>query len=233
VSARKTADEAIMRNLVKFIELNHPLRDKMEPYPGLPNIKVGAYLDHDASRPNYDDKAEFYLGKVEMVTNVGTYIDSPFHRHREMMDLSDLPLDRVAGLPAIVLDADPEKNRALNFDVPKSKLSGMAVIIRTGWDRYWGTDKYNKNGPHLSLEFTELLIESNSVLVGVDFLNVDDTSDKARPVHTRLLSKNILIVENLTNLSPLPGEGFRFFAVPLRIEKGASFPVRAFAEING
>lgn len=216
----------------RFIELNHPLRDMMEPYPGLPNIKVGAYLDHDASRPNYDGKAEFYLGKVEMVTNVGTYLDSPFHRHREMMDLNDIPLDRVAGLSAIVLDGDAEKNRALNFNIPKSRLHGRAVIVRTGWDRYWGTKTYIKNGPYLSSEFTELLIESNAILVGVDFLNVDDTSDKSRPVHTRLLEKNILVVENLTNLSPLPEENFRFFAVPLRIEKGASFPVRAFAEID-
>ncbi len=216
----------------KFIELNHPLKDMMEPYPGLPNIKVGAYLDHDASRPNYDGKAEFYLGKIEMVTNVGTYLDSPFHRHRDMMDLGEVPLDRVAGLPAIVLDGDAEKGRALRFDVPKSRLRGRAVLVRTGWDRYWGTDTYNKNGPYLSEEFTELLIESGTVLVGVDFLNVDNTNDKSRPVHTRLLAKNILIVENLTNLSPLPEAGFRFFAVPLRIEKGASFPVRAFAEID-
>ena len=170
--------------------------------------------------------------RFEMVTNVGTYFDSPFHRHRDMMDLCDVPLDRVAGLPAIVLDGDAERNRSLNFNVPKSRLRGRAVIVRTGWDRYWGTDKYNKDGPYLSLEFTELLIESKAFLVGVDFLNVDDTRDKSRPVHTRLLAENILIVENLTNLSPLPEDGFRFFAVPLRIEKGASFPVRAFAEIG-
>lgn len=216
----------------RFIELNHPLKDNMEAYPGLPKIKVGAYLNHEESRPNYDGKAEFYLGKIEMVTNVGTYLDSPFHRHRDMMDLGEVPLNRVAGLPAIVLDGDAEKDRALRFDVPDAKLRGRAVIVRTNWDKYWGTETYNINGPYLSEEFTEMLIESSAVLVGVDFLNVDDTNDKSRPVHTRLLSENILIVENLTNLSPLPETGFRFFAVPLRIVKGASFPVRAFAEIN-
>ncbi len=74
-------------------------------------------------------------------------------------------------------------------------------------------------------------IEAGAVLVGVDFLNVDNTADPERPVHTRLLKAGILIVENLTNLSALPANGFLFSAVPLRIKKGASFPVRAYAEL--
>jgi len=77
-----------------------------------------------------------------------------------------------------------------------------------------------------------LLIRSKPVLVGVDFWNVDDTMDPSRPAHTRLLSSNILIVEHLCNLLALPRIGFKFYAVPLRIVRGASFPVRAFAEVD-
>jgi kynurenine formamidase len=69
-------------------------------------------------------------------------------------------------------------------------------------------------------------------VVGVDWGNVDDTTDPARPAHTRLLRAGILIVERLRSLDQLPGDGFRFFAVPPRIVRGASFPVRAFAEIG-
>ncbi|MBN1573113.1 MAG: cyclase family protein [Deltaproteobacteria bacterium] len=222
--------------MVRYIELNHALADGMEAYPGLGNIEIGAHLDHERSRPNYDDKAEFYIGKISMVTNAGTYIDSPFHRHRDGADLSRIPLEKVAGIEGIVLDRKDSvggpSNRPLNFVVDQSELTGRAVLIRTGLDGFWGEKKYLEEVPYLSREFVDLLISAKAALVGVDFLNVDDTTDKSRPVHTRLLKNEILIVENLRNLGGLPRDGFRFSAVPLRIVRGASFPVRAFAEVN-
>jgi arylformamidase len=216
----------------KFIELNHILEDGMMAYPSLPRPKIGAFLDHKESRSRYNDQAEFFLGKVDMVCNLGTYLDSPFHRYPGGADLSQIPLERVAGIPAIVLDAVASPNRSITFNVNHSEFLGRAVLIRTGWDKRCGTDSYWEPGPYLSEELIDLLIRSKVVLVGVDFWNVDNTMDWARPVHTRLLASNILIVENLCNLSVLPRTGFRFYAVPLRIVHGASFPVRAFAEIE-
>lgn len=214
----------------KFIELNHVLKDGMQAYPGLPSPKIGAYLDHEASRDHYAGRAEFFLGRVDMVCNIGTYLDSPFHRHRGQADLSQIPLERVAGVPGIVLDAAGSR-AAIALERPASDLSGRAVLIRTGWDRRWGTDAYWEPGPYLAASTVDLLIQARAVLVGVDFWNVDNTQDPSRPAHTRLLAEEILIVEHLCNLSALPRTGFRFSAVPLRILRGASFPVRAFAEV--
>jgi arylformamidase len=216
----------------KLVELNHPLEDGMRAYPGLPSPKIGAFLDHQASRPHYGGQAEFYLGQVDMVCNLGTYLDSPYHRHRDRSDLSQIPLEKVAGVPGIVLDAAASPDRAIAVDCSASKLRGRAVLIRTGWDRHWGTDAYWEPGPYLASSFVDLLIRAGATLVGVDFWNVDDTGDPSRPAHTRLLAEGILIVEHLCNLSVLPRTGFRFSAVPLRIVRGASFPVRAFAEID-
>ena len=216
----------------KFIELNHTLEDGMMTYPGLPRPKIGAFLDHEASRSRYKDQAEFYLGKVEMVCNLGTYLDSPFHRYPDGLDLSQIPLERIAGLPGIVFDGVVSSNRSITLQADSSELDGKAVLIRTGWDKRWGTQDYWEPGPFLSEKCIDLFIRSRVELVGVDFWNVDDTMDQARPAHTRLLASDILIVEHLCNLSALPRTGFKFFAVPLRIVRGASFPVRAFAEIE-
>jgi len=216
----------------KFIELNHILEDGMMAYPGLPSPKIGAFLDHEASRSRYNDQAEFYLGKVDMVCNLGTYLDSPFHRYPDGLDLSQIPLERIAGLPGIVLDGVVSSNRSITLQADDSELDGKAVLIRTGWDKRWGTDGYWEPGPFLSKKSIDLLIRSRVELVGVDFWNVDDTMDPARPAHTRLLASDILIVEHLCNLSVLPRTDFKFYAVPLRIVRGASFPVRAFAEIE-
>jgi kynurenine formamidase len=216
----------------KLVELNHILEDGMMAYPGLPSPKIGAFLDHEASRSRYDDQAEFYLGKVDMVCNLGTYLDSPFHRYPDGLDLSQIPLERIAGLPGIVLDGVVLSDRSITLQADDSELDGKAVLIRTGWDKRWGTDGYWKPGPFLSEKSINLLTRSRVELVGVDFWNVDDTMDPARPAHTRLLASDILIVEHLCNLSVLPRTDFKFYAVPLRIVRGASFPVRAFAEIE-
>ena len=216
----------------KLVELNHILEDGMTPYPGLPSPKIGAFLDHEASRSRYNDQAEFYLGKVDMVCNLGTYLDSPFHRYPDGLDLSEIPLERVAGISGIVLDGVVSSNRSITLQADYSELDEKAVLIRTGWDKRWGTEGYWELGPFLSEKSIDLLIRSRAKLVGVDFWNVDDTMDPAKPVHTRLLASDILIVEHLCNLSVLPRTDFKFYAVPLRIVRGASFPVRAFAEIE-
>lgn len=216
----------------KFVELNHPLRDGMPPYPGLPHPKFGAILTHEESRPRYEGQAEFYLGKVEMPCNLGTYLDSPFHRYSSGADLSQIPLEAVAGLPGVVVDGRISAARSVALECGEDDLRGRAVLIRTGWDARWGTESYWEPGPYLGDDTLDLLMRSEPRLVGVDFWNVDDTMNPARPAHTRLLAAGILIVEHMCNLGALPHTGFRFYAVPLRIERGASFPVRAFAEID-
>jgi arylformamidase len=216
-----------------FVELNHEIRAGMPVFPGLEPPRVGAILDHESSRPHYGGHAEFYLGKIEMACNTATYIDSPFHRFRDEEDLGEIGLDDVAGLPGVVVDGRVGSDRALVFEADQAALSGKAVLIRTGWDQRWGTERYWEPGPFVSPGALELLLASRPKLVGVDCWNVDDIEDPSRRVHTGLLRARILIVEHLCNLSSLPPAGFRFFAVPLRVVGGASMPVRAFAEISG
>jgi arylformamidase len=213
-----------------FVDLSFPIEDGMATLPGvLPEAHIGPILDHDASRDRYRGKAEFYLGKVDIPGNTGTYVDSPFHRHRDAEDLSALPLERLAGLPGVVIEA-PGTNTAVDLEV--GDVRGRAVLVRTGWDRRWGTEAYWEPDPYLSPATLDALIQGGAALVGADFNNVDDTTDPERPAHTRLLGAGIPIVEHLTNLEALPAGGFRFFAVPPRIVRGASFPVRAFAELG-
>jgi arylformamidase len=216
-----------------LVDLSFPIEDGLATLPGvLPEARVGAILDHDASRARYQGRAEFYLGKVDMPGNTGTYLDAPFHRHREAADLASIPLERIANLPGVVVHA-PDANAPVEIDLEPHRIQGRAVLVRTGWDGRWGSDSYWEPDPYLSAATLDALIQGGAALVGVDFNNVDDTTDPARPAHTRLLGADIPVVEHLTNLGALPDDGFRFFAVPPRIVRGASFPVRAFAELPG
>lgn len=217
--------------MVRFVDLSFVIEDGMPALPGfLPEAVVQPILDHEASRPRYQGEAEFYVGRVDMAGNTGTYVDAPFHRHRSGDDLSQLALERLAGLPAVVVDG-PDAPGPVDIR-SGAELGGRAVLIRTGWDRRWPDESYWSPGPFLSDGTVDRLVEDKAVLVGVDFTNVDDTSNPARPAHTRLLGARIPIVEHLRGLDALPASPFRFFAVPPRIVRGASFPVRAFAEVD-
>ncbi|MDQ4005913.1 MAG: cyclase family protein [Actinomycetota bacterium] len=214
-----------------LVELSHPIEDGMPAYPGLPAARIEPILDHDESRERYENRAEFHLGRVEIAGNTGTYVDAPFHRWREREDLARVPLERLADLAGLVEDA-PALSGAVRITADPKAMRGKALLIRTGWDARWRTDAYWEPGPFLDGESIDLLLETGVVLVGVDFANVDDTTDPSRPAHTRLLEAGIPLVEHLTGLGQLPATGFRFFATPPRIVRGASFPVRAFAIVD-
>lgn len=216
----------------RFVDLSHPIEDGMAVFPGLPTPRIAAHLTHDASRDRYDD-AEFFLGKVDMPANVGTYIDSPFHRFREREDLSQIPLEGIVGLVGVLVDATESDERELHPELPDDDLTGTAVLIRTGWDRRWGTESYFGPAPYLAEAFGNQLVERRVGLVGIDSWNVDDTETRRRPIHTNLLDAGIYIVEHLRGLDALPAAGFRFSAPVVAVKGGASFPVRAFAELEG
>jgi kynurenine formamidase len=214
-----------------FVELNHPLREGMPVAPELPAPGIGAVLTNKGSRPRREG-SEFFLGTVDMSGNPGTHLDAPSHRFPGGQDLAGVPLEAVAGLPGLSIDASSMQGREIRLSLDQHVVRGRAVLIRTGWDERWGTERYGDPGPYLAEELVDILIRGKAWLVGVDSANVDDTGDSSRPVHTRLLAEGILIVEHLCNLGRLPTDGFRFFAVPLRLVGGTSFPVRAYAELD-
>jgi kynurenine formamidase len=200
----------------------------MTVYPGFPEPRIGVYLSHEDSRAHYDGKAEFLINEVEFVCSIGTYLDAPRHRHKGMDSISGLVLEKIAGLPGIVVDGVCNTDGSVDIDA--DDLEGRAILVRTSWDAKWKSDGYWKTPPYLSDEAVEKLIQGGAALVGVDWGNVDDTGNPERPAHTRLLGNEVLIVENMRNLTAIEGD-FRFYAIPLRIDT-ASFPVRAFAQLE-
>ena len=215
-----------------LVDLSHVVENGMVTYKGLPPPTISDYWSREASREHYADGTEFHVGKIEMVANTGTYLDSPFHRYAEGKDLSQLELSSVANLEGVVINADPGK-RAVGRDLFENvALTAKAVLIRTGWDRHWGSEQYFEGHPFLTKEAAEYLAAEKVALVGIDSLNIDDTSDLTRPAHSILLGAGIPIVEHLCNIGELPARGFKFYAVPVKVKGFGTFPVRAFAVIE-
>lgn len=219
--------------MARLLDLSHTVTAGMVTYRGLPGPVIGDHLTREASRPFYAGGTTFQIGKIEMVANTGTYVDAPWHRWEDGADLSALPLDVLAGREALVVSAPLEKGLSVDaaaFD--GLDLRGKAVLLATGWDRFWGTPRYHERSSHLTRGAAERLVAGGAAIVGIDAHNLDDTEDRTRPAHSILLRAGIPVVEHLTRLTELPAEGFRFFAVPVKVAGMGTFPVRAFVEIR-
>jgi kynurenine formamidase len=215
-----------------YIDLSHTIQDGLITYEGLPAPIICDYLSREASRECYEFGTEFQIAKIEMVANTGTYVDCPSHRYADGRDLSEMDLESFADLEGIVIHADYHYGLAVDARFFKGKeLRNRAVLVHTGWDEFWTTDRYFENHPYLTQDAAEYLRDCGVKLVGIDALNIDDTRGKSRPVHSTLLKSEVLITEHLCNLGSLPGEGFTFSAVPPKVKSMGTFPVRAFARL--
>jgi arylformamidase len=215
-----------------LIDLSHSIEHGMTTYPGLPAPIICDYLSREASRAQYAPGVEFHIGKIEMVANTGTYIDAPFHRWPDGKDLAALPLECLAGLDAVVINVPAAWGRPVGRAVFEgAEVKGRAVLVRTGWDVHWRTEQYLSGHPYLTADAAAYLVSEGAVLAGIDSLNIDDTDDRARPVHSTLLAAGIPIVEHMCNLSRLPERDFHFYAVPAKVVGFGSWPVRAFGHV--
>jgi kynurenine formamidase len=216
----------------RLIDVSHPFESGRVTYEGLPAPVVTEFLSREASRGKYAEGTTFSIGRVDMVANTGTYVDAPFHRFEGRPDVAMLPLEKLAGLEGVVVEAS-DAGRAVGPDrFDGLDLAGRAVLVRTGWSRHFSTPAYFREHPYLTRGAAEILVRAGAALVGVDTLNIDDTRDSERPAHTLLLDADIPIVEHLTNLDLLPRTGFRFHAVPAPFRGLGSFPVRAYAIVD-
>ena len=217
----------------RFVDLSHAIEDGMITYKGLPAPLICDHLSREASRAVYAAGTEFQIGRITMVANTGTYIDSPFHRYADGADVADFELASIASLDAVVACASGMSGRAIGRGAFAAlDVRDKAVLVHTGWDAHWRTDRYFEGHPFLTADAATHLRDAGARLVGIDSLNIDDTADGTRPVHTTLLGAGVPIVEHLCNLGALPTAGFRFSAVPPKVRGIGTFPIRAFATLD-
>ena len=218
--------------MTRLIDLSHTVEHGMVTYPGLAPPLICDYWTREASAEHYATGTSFQIGKIEMVANTGTYIDSPFHRYENGKDLSELPLESLVNLEGLVFHAAPDE-RAIGPELfGGADLRGKAVLVHTGWSRHWGTEQYFDGHPFLLEAAARYLKEQGAALVGIDSLNIDDNRGNTRPAHSILLGADIPVCEHMCNLDQLPDKEFRFHAAPVKVKHFGTFPVRAYAVLD-
>lgn len=133
---------------MKLVDLSHVIEGGMVTYPGLPGPEITEHQGFEESQSHYAAGTEFAIGRISLVANTGTYLDTAAHRYRGADDLSRLPLGRCAHLPGVLIDGGPQIGPD---EFEGIELKGRAVLLRTGWDRHWGTETYgDASHPFLS-----------------------------------------------------------------------------------
>ena len=124
-----------------LIDLSHTIFDGLITYKGLPAPIICDYLSRENSKQFYDAGTEFQIGKIEMVTNTGTYLDCPFHRFEHGKDLSQIALEQCAALDAITINATDATAIGKEYFLERD-LKNKAVLVYTNWARHWNTVNY-------------------------------------------------------------------------------------------
>jgi len=210
--------------LAKVYDLSHKIENGMTFFPGDPRPRIVPCT----AAPSPWAVSELHLG-----THTGTHIDAASHFVSGGKTIDQYPLERFV-LPGIVVSLlGLGDDQPVEMELLKNVLSilpkGGAIVIRTDWDQFWGTDRYMRN-PYLTPEAARDIVSAGAGLVGIDALNVDSTSHETCHAHDILLGNDVLIVENITGLSQLqPGRTVQFAFLPLLLTHLDGSPVRAVA----
>ncbi len=211
---------------MKIIDLTHSISANMPVYPGTesPVILTGCSID----------EAGFLEKKITMYSHTGTHMDAPAHLIEQGKYLDQFSVEHFYG-KAFVLHRGNKHARRIELDefLPHAEQLARAdfVLLHTGWDEYWGDEKYFSAYPVLSGEAAIFLGTLPLKGLGVDTISVDAIETKHFPIHMELLSKNIILIENLTNLEKISGSQCTFSCFPLKIVEADGSPVRAVAII--
>ncbi|MGI6530576.1 MAG: cyclase family protein [Clostridia bacterium] len=205
---------------MKLIDLSQVIHNGMPVYPGDPNTKLSQikYYEHD----------EYNNFKLNICVHSGTHIDAPMHLTESKQLVSEIPLESLIG-EGCVLDVRYHDVITMKEEYKDLIKEGCIVLLYTGFDKYYGTDKYYENHPCMDMDFCKFLVRMNIKMVGMDMPSPDKYPFE---IHKMLLSNNIYIIENMTNLDKLlETDGFEVYAFPLRINADSSI-ARAVARVK-
>ena len=185
-----------------IVDLSLPISEETPVYPDDPpvGITLWAVIDRDG----------YYMNVLRMGEHTGTHVDAPAHFIPGGKTVDELPLEKFIG-EGLVLDVRGGKGEIRLDEIPDSGYYGRIILFLTG-------------GRELSPEVALFLVAEGVKAVGTDAMSIGDDA-----VHRILLSAEVPIFENLTNLDAVLGKEFAFIALPLKIEGGSGSPVRAVA----
>ncbi|MDO4719104.1 MAG: cyclase family protein [Peptostreptococcaceae bacterium] len=211
---------------MKVIDLTHRIEEGMPVYPGTEGPKL--------RMANSYEKDGFKETLLRMYSHTGTHMDAPSHLYAQGRSLDEFSVSRFVGL-GVVIDClglrEGDKIGMSHIERQREEAEKADFLLFcTGWDKYWGSEKYFGDYPTIDEEVARYIAEKGKKGVGLDVIGLDPIGDADLPLHKIVLRSNeTVIIENLKNLSRLGRELFTFCALPLHYIGGDGAPIRAVA----
>jgi kynurenine formamidase len=211
---------------MKIIDLTHTISENMPVYPGTDEPKLDV--------ANTYEKNGFKETLLTMFSHTGTHMDSPAHLFPQRTTLDSFKAEQFVGKAIVINCSDLQAGQRISMkyiEAVKEKADKAEFILfYTGWDKYWGTNTYFGDYPYITEEVAEYLISSRKKGVGIDVIGIDPILDENLTIHKKLLVEtDIVIIENLTELSKVGNDLFTFCALPIKFENSDGAPIRAIA----
>ena len=213
---------------MKVIDLTHTIKTGMPVFPGTepPKLDAASTFEKDGFRETL----------LTMYSHTGTHMDAPAHVREDGITLDKFGADKFVG-KAIVVDCSDLSEGDTIYISYINKYKGIIedaefVLFKTGWDKYWDTEKYYGKFPVISEEVADYLISSNKKGIGLDVISIEDIESEDLPMHHKVLKNNLVIIENLCNLDQIGSDLFTFCALPLKFINSDGASVRAIAILD-
>lgn len=214
---------------MKVIDLTHLIESEMPVFPGTekPKLEIANTIEKDGFKETL----------LTMFSHTGTHMDAPAHIFKAGATLDSYDVDYLTGSGTVIDCSHKTEGTSITMEdvLPNSRNIEASdyVLFQTGWDRYWGDEKYYGLFPTLDADVVNYLVKSGVRGIGLDVISLDPMDDAELSNHRIALGNNILIIENLTNLSELQGKAFTLCLMPLKYKNADGAPVRAVAMLSG
>ena len=213
---------------MKIIDLTHTITNNMTVFPGglQPDNKVISTVDKDG----------WMETRLHMDSHNGTHMDAPAHIFQDGTTLDKIDVINFIGKAVLIDCTSIVENEEIEYDLIEKNKDIIDkcefIVFYTNWSKYWNSEKYLYKYPIISDEVAEFIVSSKKKGVAFDTISVDTIDSLTLSNHHKLLSNNVLIFENLTNLSEIKSNSFIFCALPLKFENADGAPIRAIAIID-
>ena len=210
-----------------IIDLSQSINSDIKLYPGSPNVSFLKWSKY--SIDGYDSEAIF------LSTHTGTHMDAPSHFIKGAEPIDIIDVNRFVMNNVHLLKIAKSSNQLITTeDIINSDTDikeNDSIVFSTGWEHNYNSDNYMSSNPGLSPEAATYLSNKKINAVAIDSPSIDSGMESKFPVHQILLKNDVLIIENICNLTQIAKKILKLIAIPLKLQGATGSPIRALAII--
>jgi arylformamidase len=192
----------------------------MATYAGEPGPK----LEH-LKQIAHGDSAN--VTALSLGSHTGTHVDAPRHFLDDSSTVEAMPLEALIGAAQVIELTDQRHITAADLEAAAMPSGTTRLLLKTPNSRFWNDDEFHTDFVGLTDDAARWLVDHGIVLVGIDYLSIEQFRSPTHEVHKTLLEAGVIIVEGL-DLRNVPAGVYTMACAPLKVVGAEGAPARVF-----